>query len=84
MVAGSKWHDEAMLDEGITTRYGVLPLMPSRQNPCGKPATRLRLLLSAAHSVSEPESSPNSPPPARALSLCSITTYLGTVSQWST
>lgn len=63
LVAGSKWHDEAMLDEGITTRYGVLPLMPSRQNPCGKPATRLRLLLSAVHSVSEPESSPNFPPP---------------------
>lgn len=83
MVAGSKWHDEAMLDEGITTRYGVLPLMPSRQNPCGKPATRLRVLFSAAHSVSD-QNPHRIPPPARALSLCSITTYLGTVSQWLT
>lgn len=40
MDAGSsEWHGEAMLDKGIRTRYGGLPLMLSRQNPCGEPAT---------------------------------------------
>lgn len=89
MDAGSsEWHGEAMLDKGIRTRHGGSPLMLSRQNPCGKPATspllsafcrafglRTRILT---------ESPPPRPPGPPAFSRCSITTYLGTVSQWST